>query len=70
MKTALEAQDVNAIADAQDVLAKLAVEKEKVSMSLASKETKKKEVLNQKPDETKDVSNHNHKYQSKGSKLG
>jgi len=44
LKTALEANDVNAIADAQDVLAKLSVEKEKVALAQAEKEVKAKEV--------------------------
>jgi len=43
LKTALEANDVNAIADAQDVLAKLSVEKEKVALAQAEKEVKAKE---------------------------
>ena len=44
LKTALEANDVNAIADAQDVLAKLSVEKEKVALAQAEKEIKAKEA--------------------------
>ena len=44
LKTALEANDVNAIADAQDVLAKLSVEKEKVALAQAEKEVKAKEA--------------------------
>ena len=44
LKTALEANDVNAIADAQDVLAKLSVEKEKVALAQAEKELKAKEA--------------------------
>ena len=54
LKIALDSQDADQIMEAQDKLTKLAVEKEKVSMSLASKETKKKEVESQ-PAETKDV---------------
>ena len=44
LKTALEANDVNAIADAQDMLAKLSVEKEKVALAQAEKEVKAKEA--------------------------
>ena len=47
LKIALDSQDADQIMEAQDKLTKLAVEKEKVSMSLASKETKKKEVESQ-----------------------
>jgi len=54
LKIALDSQDADQIMEAQDKLTKLAVEKEKVSMSLASKETKKKEVESQ-PAEAKDV---------------
>ena len=52
LKTALEANDVNAIADAQDVLAKLSVEKEKVALAQAEKEVKAKEAAEKKTDET------------------
>ena len=44
MKAAYETQDAEAITEAQDNLTKLAVEKEKVSMTLAEKESKEKEV--------------------------
>ena len=44
LKTAYESQDTDAILEAQDNLTKLSVEKEKVSMTLADKESKKKEV--------------------------
>ena len=54
LKIALDSQDADQIMEAQDKLTKLAVEKEKVSMSLASKETKKKEVESQ-PAEAKDL---------------
>ena len=47
LKTALESQDPDAITEAQDNLTKLAVEKEKVSMTLADKESKKKEIESQ-----------------------
>ena len=47
LKNALDNNDTDQILDAQDKLTKLAVEKEKVSMSLADKETKKKEVESQ-----------------------
>ena len=54
LKIALDNNDTDQILEAQDKLTKLAVEKEKVSMSLASKETKKKEVESQ-PAETKEI---------------
>ena len=44
LKAAYETQDAEAITEAQDNLTKLAVEKEKVSMTLADKESKEKEV--------------------------
>jgi len=47
LKIALDSQDADQIMEAQDKLTKLSVEKEKVSMSLADKETKKKEVESQ-----------------------
>ena len=47
LKNALDNNDTDQILEAQDKLTKLAVEKEKVSMSLANKETKKKEVESQ-----------------------
>ena len=47
MKAALDAQDTDQILEAQDKLTKLAVENEKVSMTLADKESKKKEVESQ-----------------------
>jgi hypothetical protein len=52
LKTAYESQDTDAIMEAQDNLTKLAVEKEKVSMSLGEKETKKKEVESQPAEQT------------------
>ena len=47
LKIALEAQDAEQIMEANDQLTKLAVEKEKVSMSLGEKEAKKKEAESQ-----------------------
>ena len=47
LKAAYDTQDTDAIMEAQDNLTKLAVEKEKVSMTLADKESKKKEVESQ-----------------------
>ena len=47
LKSAYESQDTDAITEAQDTLTKLAVEKEKVSMTLADKESRKKEVESQ-----------------------
>jgi len=47
LKSAYESQDTEAITEAQDNLTKLAVEKEKVSMTLADKESRKKEVESQ-----------------------
>ena len=44
LKIALEAQDAEKIMEANDELTKLAVEKEKVSMSLGEKEAKKKDA--------------------------
>ncbi len=44
LKIALEAQDTEQIMEANDQLTKLAVEKEKVSMSLGEKEAKKKDA--------------------------
>ena len=43
LKAAYDSQDTEAIMEAQDQLTKLSVEKEKVSMSLQEKESKKKE---------------------------
>jgi len=43
LKVAFDSQDPEQITEAQDKLTKLAVEKEKVSMTLAEKESKKKE---------------------------
>jgi hypothetical protein len=51
LKVALDSQDADQIMEAQDKLTKLAVENEKVSMTLADKESKKKEVESQ-PAET------------------
>ena len=47
LKSAYDSQDTDAITEAQDSLTKLAVEKEKVSMTLADKELKKKEIESQ-----------------------
>jgi hypothetical protein len=47
LKLALEAQDAEQIMEANDQLTKLAVEKEKVSMSLGEKEAKKKDAESQ-----------------------
>ncbi len=47
LKAALDSQDADQIMEAQDKLTRLAVENEKVSMTLAEKESKKKEVESQ-----------------------
>jgi len=47
LKVALDSQDAELIMEAQDKLTKLAVEKEKVSMTLDEKESRKKEVESQ-----------------------
>jgi hypothetical protein len=47
LKVALDSQDTDQILEAQDKLTKLAVENEKVSMTLGEKEAKKKEVESQ-----------------------
>jgi|DEB0MinimDraft_10_1074344.scaffolds.fasta_scaffold62925_1 hypothetical protein len=47
LKQAYETQDTDAILEAQDTLTKLSVEKEKVSMTLQDKESRKKEVESQ-----------------------
>ena len=47
LKSALDAQDSEKIMEANDALTKLAVEKEKISMSLQDKETRKKEEESQ-----------------------
>jgi hypothetical protein len=47
LKVALDSQDADQIMEAQDKLTKLAVEKEKVSMTLAEKESKNKEIESQ-----------------------
>ena len=47
LKVALDSQDADQIMEAQDKLTKLAVEKEKVSMTLDEKESRKKEVESQ-----------------------
>ena len=44
LQVALDSQDSTLIMEAQDKLTKLAVEKEKVSMTLAEKESKNKEI--------------------------
>ena len=51
LKMALEAQDAEKIMEANDELTKLAVEKEKVSLSLNEKEARKKEAESQPPQE-------------------
>ena len=51
LKAALDGNDTEAIMEANDQLTKLAVEKEKVSMSLGEKEAKKKEAESQPPKE-------------------
>jgi len=51
LRSALDSQDSELIMEAQDKLTKLAVEKEKVSMTLAEKESRKKEIESQ-PAET------------------
>ena len=52
LRTALDSQDSELIMEAQDKLTKLAVEKEKVSMTLAEKESKKKEIESQPVEQT------------------
>jgi len=47
LKAALDSNDSDQIMEAQDTLTKLAVEKEKVSMTLADKESKNKQVESQ-----------------------
>ena len=47
LKVALDSQDADLIMEAQDKLTKLAVEKEKVSITLNEKESRKKEVESQ-----------------------
>jgi len=47
LKAAMDSQDTDAMLEAQDTLTKLAVEKEKVSMTLNEKEAKKKQVESQ-----------------------
>jgi chromosome segregation ATPase len=47
LKQAYESQDTDGILEAQDTLTKLSVEKEKVSMTLQDKESRKKEVESQ-----------------------
>ena len=56
LKAAYDQQDTDAILEAQDNLTKLAVEKEKVSMTLEEKESKKKEQESQ-PVEDKNLNN-------------
>jgi hypothetical protein len=53
LKVALDSQDADQIMEAQDKLTKLAVEKEKVSMTLDEKESRKKEVESQPVEEKK-----------------
>jgi hypothetical protein len=52
LKAAFESQDADAILEAQDNLTRLSVEKEKVSMTLADKEARKKQVESQPVEET------------------
>ena len=47
LKSAMDSQDTDAMLEAQDTLTKLAVEKEKVSMTLSDKEARKKQVESQ-----------------------
>ena len=47
LRSALDSQDSELIMEAQDKLTKLSVEKEKVSMTLAEKESRKKEIESQ-----------------------
>ena len=47
LKVALDSQDAELIMEAQDKLTKLAVEKEKVSITLGEKESRKKEIESQ-----------------------
>lgn len=47
LKVALDSQDADQIMEAQDKLTKLAVEKEKVSITLGEKESRKKEIESQ-----------------------
>jgi len=47
LKAALDSNDSDQIMEAQDMLTKLSVEKEKVSMTLADKESKNKEIESQ-----------------------
>jgi hypothetical protein len=47
LKVALDSQDADQIMEAQDKLTKLAVEKEKVSMTLDEKESRKKQIESQ-----------------------
>jgi len=52
LRTALDSNDADLIMEAQDKLTKLAVEKEKVSMSLADKESRKKQIESQPVEQT------------------
>ena len=54
LKSALDAQDSEKIMEANDALTKLAVEKEKISMSLQDKEARKKEEESQ-PQNTQEI---------------
>jgi hypothetical protein len=47
LQVALDSQDSNLIMDAQDKLTKLAVEKEKISMTLEDRESRKKQIESQ-----------------------
>ena len=51
LKVALDSQDAELIMEAQDKLTKLAVEKEKVSITLGEKESRKKEIESQPAEE-------------------
>jgi len=55
LKSAMDSSDTDAMLEAQDTLTKLAVEKEKVSMTLADKEARKKEVESQTAQEQQEV---------------
>ena len=56
LKVALDSQDADLIMEAQDKLTKLAVEKEKVSITLNEKESRKKEVESQPVEEQNQAS--------------
>jgi len=55
LKAAMDSQDTDAMLEAQDTLTKLAVEKEKVSMTLSDKESRKKQMESQPAQEQEPV---------------